>query len=186
MAIFNSKDRFRQARSTASFLLLLVLVLASHRVLLADPNFRLQQGDVVTVDPDTNRATVTRDGTTTPMWDGIHRMQDGSVLIIHRGIAVPNKATLAPTQPKLPEAEKWEGALIAGYSPCEKLARRVCGVKNRCGEVEGCNLARQLLDMEQDERAASKNRNRMTYTSGQCQNVMMDFEVFPACPQPDR
>ena len=173
-------------KSTKGLLLFLVLVLSSHTVLLADTNFRSQQGDVVTVDPDTNRATVTRGGATTPMWDGTHRMQDGSVLIINRGIAVPNEAMLAPARPELPEAEKWEGAPIAGYSPCEKLVRRVCGVKDRCGKVEGCTLARQLLDMEQDERAASKNRSRMTYTSGQCQNMMMDAEVFPVCPQPDR
>ena len=81
-------------KSTAS--LLLILVLSWHTVLAAERNFRSQQGDVVTVDPDTNRATVTRDGVTTPMWDGTHRMQDGSVLIINRGIAVPNKAILEP------------------------------------------------------------------------------------------
>ena len=173
-------------KSVTSLLLLLVLVLSSHTMLLAEPSFKLQQGDVVTVDPNTNRATVTRGGTTTPMWDGAHRMQDGSVLIINRGIAVPNEAMLAPSQPSLPEAEKWEGAPIAGYSPCEKLARRVCGVKDRCGEVEGCNLARQLLGMEENERDASKNRNRMTYSSGQCQNMIQDFEVFPTCPQPGR
>ena len=173
-------------KSKANLLLLLVLVLSSHTALLADPSFKLQQGDVVTVDPDTNRATVTRGGATTPMWDGSHRMQDGSVLIINRGIAVPNKAILAPPEPALPEAEKWEGAPIAGYSPCEKLARRVCGAKDRCAEVEGCDLARQLLGMEEDERAASENRNRMTYSSGQCQYMMTDSEVFPICPQPDR
>jgi hypothetical protein len=173
-------------KSKANLLLLMVPVLLSHTVLSADPNFRLQQGDLVTVDPETNRATVTRGGTTTPMWDGTHRMQDGSVLIINRGVAVPNETILAPAQPKLPEAEEWEGAPIAGYSPCEKLTRRVCGVEDRCGEVEGCNLARQLLEMEQDERAASKNRYRMTYSSGQCQNMMMDSEVFPICPQQGR
>ena len=184
MNTFNIKGRTNRIKSTAN--LLLILVLSWHTVLAAEPNFRSQQGGVVTVDPDTNRATVTRDGVATPMWDGTHRMQDGSVLIINRGIVVPNKAILEPSRLPPPEAEEWEGAPIAGYSPCEKLARRVCGVKNRCGEVEGCNLARQLLDMEQDERAASKNRYRMTYTSGQCQNVMMDGEVFPVCAQHDR
>ena len=170
-------------KSSASLLLLLMLALLSHTVLAADPNFRLQQNDVVTVDPDSNRATVTRDGVTIPMWDGAHRMRDGSVLIINRGIAVPNKTIIETRRLPPPRAEEWEGAPIAGYSPCEKLARRVCGVKNRCGEVEGCNLARQLLEMEQEERAAGMNRYRMTYTSGQCQNVMMDGEIFPVCPQ---
>ena len=170
-------------KSTASLILFLILVLSSHTVLLADPNFRSQQGDVVTVDPDSNRATVTRDGATIPMWDGAHRMQDGSVLIINRGIAVPNKAILEPSQLPPPEAEEWEGAPIAGFSPCEKLSRRVCGKKNQCEKIEGCTLARQLLDMEQDERAASENRNRMTYTSSQCQNVIADAELFPLCAQ---
>ena len=170
-------------KSSTSLLLLLMLALASYTVLAAGPNYSLQQGDVVTVDPGTNRATVTRDGVTIPMWDGAHRMQDGSVLIINRGIAVPGKTIIENRRLPTPDAEKWEGAPIAGYSPCEKLVRRVCGVNNRCGDVEGCNLARQLFDMERDERAAGKNRYRMTYTSGQCQNVMMDAGIFPTCAQ---
>jgi len=168
-------------KTTTSLLLLLITVLASHTLPAADPNFRSQQHDVVTVDPNTNRATVTRDGVTVPMWDGVHRMQDGSVLIINRGIAVPNKSVIESRQPPPPEAEEWVGAPIAGYSPCEKLVRQVCGAKELCGDVEGCNLARQLLDMEQEERAASEDRYRMTYTSGQCQNVMTDRENFPVC-----
>lgn len=170
-------------KSSASLLLLLMLMVASYTVLAAGPNYSLQQDDVVTVDPYTNRAMVTRGGVTIPMWDGTHRMQDGSVLIINRGIAVPGKTIIDARRLPPPEAEKWEGAPIAGYSPCEKLARRVCGVNNRCGAVEGCNLARQLLDMERGERAVSKNRYRMTYTSGQCRNVMMDAGIFPVCAQ---
>jgi hypothetical protein len=171
---------------TSSLLLLLALVLPAHTQLAADPNFTLQHGGVVTVDPDTNRATVTRRGVTTPLWDGTHRLQDGSVLIINQGVTVPNKAILDSRELPPAEAEDWEGAPIAGYSPCEKLARRVCGKENQCGETEGCILARQLLDMEQDERAASERRNRMTYTSGQCLNVVKDVALFPICTQHDR
>ena len=166
--------------------LLLLLVLPAHTALAADPSFRLQHGGVVTVDPDSNRATVTRGGVTTPLWDGTHRLHDGSVLIINQGVTVPNRTILESRQLPPPEAEQWVGAPIAGYSPCEKLARRVCGKENQCGEIEGCTLARQLLDMEQDERAASENRNRMTYTSGQCQNVATDDELFPICAPHDR
>lgn len=166
--------------------LFLVLVLPMHTVLAAGPNFTLQKGGEITVDPNTNRATVTRGGITTPMWDGTHRLDDGSVLIINQGVTVPNRAILDSRQPKPPVAEEWEGAQIAGYSPCEKLARRVCGKEDQCAEIEGCTLARQLLDMEQDERAASENRNRMTYTSGQCQHVMTDVELFPHCARQHR
>ena len=168
-------------KTTVNTLLFLVSLLAAQMVTAADTNYNLQEGGAVNVDPDTNRATVTRDGVTVPMWDGVHRMQDGSVLIINRGIAVPNKSVIESRQPPPPEAEEWVGAPIAGYSPCEKLVRQVCGAKELCGDVEGCNLARQLLDMEQEERAASEDRYRMTYTSGQCQNVMTDRENFPVC-----
>jgi len=173
-------------KSTTRFFLILVLVLPADTVLAADPNFTLQRGGSVTVDPDSNRATVTRGGVTTPLWDGTHRLDDGSVLIINRGVTVPNRAILESRQPQPPVAEDWEGTPIAGYSPCEKLSRRVCGKEDQCEQVEGCTLARQLLDMEQDERAASENRNRMTYTSSQCQNVVKDVELFPFCAQQDR
>jgi hypothetical protein len=143
---------------TTSLLLLLVLALPMHTALAAGPSFSLQSGGVVTVDPDSNRATVTRGGVTTPLWDGTHRLQDGSVLIINQGVTVPNRTILESRQLPPPEAEQWEGAPIAGYSPCEELARRVCGKENQCEEIEGCTLARQLLDMEQDERAASENQ----------------------------
>jgi hypothetical protein len=173
-------------KSTANLLLLMILVLPTHPLLAAEPSFRLQRGGVVTVDPDTNRATVTQRGVTTPLWDGTHRLEDGSVLIINRGVTVPNRAILDSRQLPPAEAEDWEGAPIAGYSPCEKLARRVCGKENQCEEIEGCTLARQLLDMEQGERAASENRNRMTYTSGQCLNVVKDIELFPVCASHNR
>jgi hypothetical protein len=170
-------------KPAAGFLFFIALALPTHSALLADPNLRLQDGDAVTVDPDTNRATVTQDGVTIPLWDGTHRMQDGSILIINQGITVPGEPVPETRQKPVPEAEKWEGGPIVGYSPCEKLARRVCGKKNQCGETQGCNLAQQLLSMEQKERAASENRNRMTYTSGQCQTMTSDAETFPLCVQ---
>jgi hypothetical protein len=51
--------------------------------------------------------------------------------------------------------------------------------------VEACDPARQLLQMEQEERDTSSNPNLMTYTSGQCQNAMKDREYFGICPTPD-
>ena len=147
----------------------------------ADPDFKLRQGGSVTVDPNTNRATVTRDGVTTPLWDGTHRLEDGSILIIRRGTSVPREPMAAPRPIPETEAEKWAGAPIIGYSPCERLVQRSCGAHNECLKEESCNLAQQLLTMEQDERAASENRNRMTYTSGQCQEVEKDRALFPYC-----
>ena len=173
-------------KPATNILLFIALALPTYSALLADPNFRLQDGGAVTVDPNTNRATVTQDGVTTPLWDGTHQMQDGSILIINQGISVPGETVTETRQQPLPEAEKWEGAPIVGYSPCEKLARHVCGKNNQCEKIQGCNLAQQLLDMEQKERAASENRNRMTYSSGQCQTMAADTETFPLCTQQNR
>jgi hypothetical protein len=45
------------------------------------------RGDV-TIHED-NRATIRQGGVERPLWDGTHRLEDGSTLIIRRGIAVP-------------------------------------------------------------------------------------------------
>ena len=163
---------------------LLVLLIGTAGVVTggaADSQYQLQRGGTVTVDPDTNRATVTHDGISTPLWDGTHRLDDGSILIIRRGTSVPREPMAVPRVIPETEAEKWAGAPIVGYSPCEQLVQRSCGPGNECLEQEGCNLARQLLTMEQEERAASDRPNRMTFTSGQCQEVEKDRELFPYC-----
>ena len=160
-----------------------VLILLSCDVPGADPSYRLKGGGTVTVDPDTNRAIVTRGGVTTPMWDGTHRLDDDSILIIDQGMTVPDEQILGTREPPLPEAETWEGAPIVGYSPCERLVWRVCGLEDQCTQIEGCNLARQLLGMEEEERAASERPGRMTYSSGQCQMAARDFVNFPGCKQ---
>ena len=153
--------------------------------LAADWSSTLQDGSTVTVDPYTNRATVYRDGVATPLWNGVHRMQDGSSLIVNHGLAVPTENIIESRRLPPPETEEWEGLNIVGYSPCEKLVRQVCGQQEQCASVEACDPARQLLAMEQQERNDSSNRNLMTYTSGQCLNAMKDREYFGMCPQPE-
>jgi hypothetical protein len=149
--------------------------------LAGDWQSRLQDGSVVTVDPDTNRATVQRNGVTAPLWDGHHRTEDGSLLIIKRGIATPNKAIIESRRAPPPRVEDWEDAPIVGYSPCERLVRTVCGKQDECADVEACELAWQLLTMEQEERINSANQNLMTFTSGQCLKAKKDRELFTVC-----
>ena len=144
-------------------------------------------GGEVRVDPRTNRATVLRGGVETQLWDGTHRLQDGSTLIIRSGQAVPNAAILGsrrlPGQPERPRAEQWVGVPIVGYSPCERLVRRVCGLSQECSSVQACEPARQLLGMEQQERKANDNPNYMTHASGQCQEADQDKAFFVSCGQ---
>lgn len=169
-------------KNTVVSLLACCLLVGGHQVPAAERTYQLEGGGSVTVDPDTKRATVTRGGVTTPLYDGTHRTRDGNVLIIRQGVTtIPRD--IPPPRPK-PEspAEQWEGAPIIGFSPCEKLVRKVCGKHNSCAQTEGCNLALQLLDMETEERMASGSRNRMTFTSGQCIEATPDTATFPACP----
>jgi hypothetical protein len=169
-------------KTLSVFLLAAVLGASGAVALAAGWTSNLAGGGVVTVDPDTLRATVTRDGVTTPLWNGVHRMEDGSALIVNQGEAVPGMpASSPPRQLPPPKSEDWEGALIAGFSPCEKLARRVCGRHNECAQAEACSPAQQLLAMEQEERAQAVDHSRMTYTSGQCKQASNDTSYFSVC-----
>ena len=172
-------------RPKMCWLLLIVLLLPGTRLSAAEWSSSLQDGSVVTVDPSTNRATVIRDGVSAPLWDGSHRMQDGSQLIIRGGVATPNAAIIESRRRAPQETGDWEDAPIVGYSPCEQLVRMVCGRQDQCAEAEACGPARQLLDMESEERAASRNRNLMTFTSGQCMKVQDDREFFLPCSRPE-
>jgi hypothetical protein len=152
---------------------------------------RLEGGGRVVVDPMTNRIMVERNGVKTQLWDGVHRLKDGSSITVHSGQVVPSESILrAREQRGMPEegettgAEMWIGAPIVGSSPCEKLVERVCGEGGACGSSDACAPARQLLQMEQQERAAQATPNRMTYASGQCQEADRDREFFATCGGP--
>ena len=161
-----------------------ILMLASLSVstsITADWSSNLQGGGTVTVDPDTRRATITRDGVSSPLWDGVHRLQDGSAMIINNGEVVTGLSADAPHQLPPPEPADWEGMPIVGYSPCEQLTHRVCGLKNECASAEACNPAQQLLIMERGERSKAKDGSRMTFTSGQCVKALHDESYFARC-----
>jgi hypothetical protein len=162
---------------------LLLSVMLPIAVTAADWTSQLKGGGTVRVDPHTNRATVTQGGVTSQIWDGAHRLQDGTILITNRGVAIPNESILESRQIKPPETEEWEGVRIVGTSPCERLVRRVCGDEDQCTDAEACGPSRQLLDMESDERNASKNRGLMTYTSGQCLKALKHRGFFANCPK---
>ena len=144
---------------------------------------RLQGGGAVRVDPESNRATVTRNGINVPLWDGVHKLDNGSTLTIRSGIAVPNKAILGAraTRPVGPESVDWEGPEIVGDSPCEKLVHKTCGPLDQCLRTWECRPARQLLATERRERQASQHPERMTFSSLQCQNATEDGTFYPPC-----
>ncbi|MDH3527767.1 MAG: hypothetical protein OEN52_07335 [Gammaproteobacteria bacterium] len=165
----------------ARSIIIILLALGTFTAQAGNWSSRLLNGNEVVVDPGTNRATVTVDGITTQLWQGTHRLQDGSILIIRNGVAVPNEKILESRELPVPEPSEWEDAPIIGYSPCEKLVRKVCGKEGQCVDAKSCNPSQQLLSMEREEREASDNHNLMTYTSGQCLKADRDKDFFVSC-----
>ena len=151
----------------------------------AEWSSRLKGGGELIVDPRTNRATILKNGVQTQPYDGVHQLEDGSTITIHSGIAVPTTEILEARHPKpeKPEASAWIGAPIVGYSPCERLVRRVCGTDDECSTAPGCGPAKQLLSMEQEERRNNTTPNIMTHSSGQCQEADKDRSFFVTCGQ---
>ncbi len=174
-------------RSTAFLVVMTILLMPAGWGLAqaAEWSAPLQSGGQVTVDPRTNHATVSRDGVTTQLWDGVHRLQDGSTITVRSGTVVPTAAILnarsMPDHPRQADIESWQGAPIDGSSPCERLVNRVCGKAQACSEYPACAPVRQLLATEQQERQSSGQPDVMTYASGQCQVADRDRAFFSTC-----
>jgi hypothetical protein len=100
----------------------------------------LPDGSQLRVDPDTRRAVRDQGGAARPMWDGVHRLDDGSVVIIRDGTAVPTRQMM----------ETWQGGPEAAAAQpggeCERLVQRVCGPDDGCAKAAPCASARKLRD----------------------------------------
>lgn len=155
----------------------------------------LQRGGQVEVDPSTNRPVLDQDGRRTQLWDGVHRLEDGSVIRIEGGRVVPTTEMLVPngtpSESATSDAEAGEapegatkrptGERITGASPCEQLVLRVCGAARTCWSEPACQAARQLRGMEQEEWLKGANPSLVTESGKQCEEAMSNA-FFAPCP----
>lgn len=147
----------------------------------ADPwQSRLQGGAEVSVDPSTRRAVGIINGQQRPLWDGVHRLEDGSTLIVRDGIAVPTA----------PMVEQWQADSapepIYEYHYCKQLVRKTCGFDDACDRSAACLRARTLLGDEAREQLGLDPRRTaeaQTATGERCQKALSD-PSFPACESP--
>lgn len=144
---------------------------------------RLADGKRIQVDPDTNRVTVFRDeGHSQQLWDGVHRLEDGSTITIRSGVMVPNKAIVELRQrlpsPDVPQSD----------APCQQLVRKVCGLHDECAHQSACGPARQLLQMSQDEapQATDPDSTTTRWALEQCQQALADEAYFNPCTKLQR
>lgn len=142
----------------------------------------LQGGGHIEVDSTTNKATLyNQQGASVPLWDGVHRLEDGSTVIIRDGVMVPNEEVLELR-------DEWSReqrvASEQGQAVCTKLVRKVCGLGDECASSPACTLARQLREFaeeEERERARPGFSARFLELPGQCREGLDKEAYFKPC-----
>jgi hypothetical protein len=134
----------------------------------------LQGGGTVRVDPSTHKPTLYFNGGSTQLWDGVHELDDGSVIIVRDGVAVPDETMLDTWSGQVPPRPGEQVAL------CEQLARKVCGLDRQCAGERPCDLAEQLRRMEQEEHRQAPY-GHTTASTLECRKALGDPAMFPPC-----
>lgn len=137
----------------------------------------LEHGGVVKIDPTTNRATIYNDQGSTQLWDGTHRLENGSVIIVEDGVVKSGggeaRHSIAPVTPE-------PGGPLAGSSTCVELVIKVCGFNGECRNAEACSPARQLMQLEKEE-AWQTHSQGPNETSAECRKALSNEGYFTRC-----
>ncbi|MBL3527044.1 MAG: hypothetical protein JMN27_06330 [gamma proteobacterium endosymbiont of Lamellibrachia anaximandri] len=128
-------------------------------------------GSRITIDPITNKATRSAEGVSSQLWDGVHRLDNGAVIIVRDGVVVRDAILLESQQQQLIEEER---------EACSLLVRKVCGQHDECRGHPACNPARQLLALEQEE-AQQQWDGRARESSRLCLDALRQNDFFQAC-----
>lgn len=138
----------------------------------------LRDGSLIRVDPETRRPMRYYEGGVAPLWNGVHQLDDGSVVTVREGEAVPSESMM----------RAWRGAATppAAFAEryCDQLVRKACGFHQECAVDQPCVLARQLLRMESDERRRAHiadGAHPTTESSLRCQESLPNDGSFPVC-----
>ncbi|MCP4042181.1 MAG: hypothetical protein GY731_09540 [Gammaproteobacteria bacterium] len=143
---------------------------------------QLQDGSQVQVDTQSNKATVSRGGVQAPLWNGVHRLENGSTVTIREGVMVPNTEVVEAK--RSPWHTSGQPFVVDGPSACGILQRKVCGLQGECGDSSPCAFARQLISLEEEEvkeRETGKYASAFQMTQTQCQEALIDEGFFPTC-----
>jgi len=155
----------------------LLLLLVSLAIVAEEGSWQgaLQDGSEISIDPTTNKATRTFDGESTPLWNGVHRLNNGAVIIVRDGVVVPDQAIIEAQQ------EQERNRLNAA---CLQLVTKVCGHHNECQSQPACDPARQLLAMERDELNSSWSGASLE-SSNLCLEALGNEDYFAPCVRRD-
>ncbi len=134
----------------------------------------LKGGGVVRIDPVTRKPTVIYNGGSSLLWDGAHETEDGSIITIRDGVAVPDETMFSTWSREVPRE------LGAQAAFCEKLVRKVCGFHSECSGRRPCYLARELSRLEKNEHRGVPE-GTMVPSSVECEKGLVDTVLFPSC-----
>lgn len=166
---------------------------------------QLGTGQPIAVDPTTNRAVIQSGiGQGRPLWNGVHRLQDGSTITIRSGVMVPNEALSSPLPPTPPPAtasqetpstaapedtaDQGSGANLLPPAPgwpsprrghCDHLVLKICGLRGTCDDVEACHLARQLRKAQ--HQSDDPSLGNTGWAEDQCRDALAKETEFPPC-----
>ncbi|MBK5966229.1 hypothetical protein CCR95_19605 [Thiocystis minor] len=135
-------------------------------VMAADWQGTLPDGSRVEVDASTHRAWHRDGNRVVPLWDGVHQLEDGSVVIVRDGTAVPTTGMLETWVPSSEE----ESPRVS--SACDDLIKGVCGADNRCATSQACGLAHQLAEMAAGKSAKVMGADARIKTGDQCREAL--------------
>ncbi|MCG8098331.1 MAG: hypothetical protein JAZ05_04490 [Candidatus Thiodiazotropha taylori] len=131
----------------------------------------LQDGSQISIDPNTNKVTRTAEGISSPLWDGVHSLNNGAVIIVRNGVVIKDVAIIEAQREQ--ERDRLNAA-------CMQLVRKVCGEHNECSDQPACDPARQLLAMEREELNESW-AGMVLESSTHCLEGLGNEEFFKSC-----
>jgi len=162
----------------------LILLLVYPQNGMATWQTQLEDGSRIIVDPTTNRATIGSGAASgRPLWDGVHRLSDGSTVTIRSGVMVPTEQSLGeiPKSQVLQEPDEDSPRRPAGprTTVCDRLVLKCCGLYQECGKRDACLLAKQLRSLQR--KAESRNPAESRWALAQCKQALQDRDNFGPC-----
>ena len=152
--------------------LLISLLLISITSQAEEPSWQgaLRDGSQIAIDPLTNKVTRSWQGEAGQLWDGVHQLDNGAVIIVRDGIVVKDMAVLNIQREQ--QRQQLEEA-------CILLVRKVCGPRNECDSHPACDPAKQLQTMERKELRGWAYL--VPESTRQCMQAMSNEGFFQAC-----
>ncbi len=129
------------------------------------------QGQELRFDNRTNRVEIVNENGNRPLWSGVHRLEDGRVLRIQKGVAIADQTVQRAISVPQQQPDQVDA--------CTVLERQSCGLRTECALSESCQLAHQLQGFYNS--ASLSDRRKI---ESQCKEAMINKSMFTPCQMP--